>query len=259
MHKPNSRWSRDTEIAFLLALKQTGNVQLAARAIGRSYGAAYARRKRYPEFALRWIEVVDAQQAEWAARHGVPADREESHARLDGFTPLRRRAFLRALSETGQYRLASERVGISETAARNLRGRDPNFARQCEGALQRSLPLIEQIAWERAVEGWEEPVVVRGELVGTRRRYSESLLRMLLGEAQKVRRSEAAAEARAAAARGPRRATREETNAELRKQLDALERRLRAKARAKRLAQAEAWERMQAEAGGGDGDGWVRR
>jgi hypothetical protein len=257
MHKPNSRWSRDTEIAFLLALRQTGNVQLAARTIGRSYGAAYARRKRYPEFALRWIEVVDAQQAEWAARHGVPADRGESHARLDGFTPLRRRAFLRALSETGQYKLASERVGISETAARNLRGRDPDFARQCEAALQRSPPLIEQIAWERAVEGWEEPVVVRGEVVGTRRRYSESLLRMLLGQAQAARRAEAAAEAKAGKRR-PRIATREETNAQLMKLLAGTGRRMRAEARAKQLAQAEAWEAMQRDAGGGDGDGWVR-
>lgn len=132
------------------------------------------------------------------------------------------------------------------------------FARDFAAALERSLPMIEQVAWERAVEGWEEPVVVRGEVVGTRRRYSESLLRMLLGEAQKARRLEAAAEAKAATARGPRRATAEETDAALKKQLDALERRLRGEARVRQLARAEAWERMQREAGGGDGDGWVR-
>lgn len=32
----------------------------------------------------------------------------------------------------------------------------------------------------------------------------------------------------------------------------------KAEARAKQLAQAEAWEAMQRDAGGGDGDGWVR-
>lgn len=252
MHKPNSRWSRDTETAFLLALKQTGNIKLAAQAIGRSYGAAYARRKRYGEFARRWDEVVDAQQAEWMARHGAPVERAMSHARFDGFTALRRRAFLRALSETGEYKLACERVGLSETAARNLRARDPEFAAQCEAALERSLPLLEQVAWERAVEGWEEPVVARGEVIGSRRRYSEPLLRMLLREAQALRRVEVAEEIKAR----PREAlyaTEAETNAQLEKLLDRLAR----KKRRRLLEEAERWERMQAEAGG-DGDGFVR-
>lgn len=261
MHKPYSRWTADTETAFLMALRATGTVRGAAEAIGRPLGTAYRRRQRRPEFRARWdVEVAAREAARIDARcaEGGRAEPGEARGRFDGWTRLRRRAFLRALSETGRVKDACERVGISDTSVYRLRQRSAVFARDFAAALERSLPLIEQVAWERAVEGWEEPVVVRGEVVGTRRRYSESLLRMLLGEAQKARRTEAAAEAKAASARGVRRATPEETDAALNRQLDALARRLRAEARARQLARAEAWERMQREVGGGDGDGWVR-
>jgi uncharacterized protein YecT (DUF1311 family) len=260
MHKPYSRWTADTQTAFLMALKATGQARTAAEAIGRSLSTAYRRRRRHPEFRARWDAAVAEQQEAWIGVQDVevePVPPGEARGRFDGWTRLRRRTFLRALSETGRVKDACERVGISDTSVYRLRQRSAVFARDFAAALERSLPMIEQVAWERAVDGWEEPVVVRGEVVGTRRRYSESLLRMLLGEAQKARRAEAAAEAKALP-RGMRRATPEETDAQLGKQLDALARRLRAEDRVKRLAQAEAWERMQRETGGGDGDGWVR-
>lgn len=260
MHKPYTRWTADTETAFLMALRATGQVRKAAEAIGRALGTAYKRRQRHPEFRARWEAAVAAQQAAWIDARNVEIERVEpgeARGRFDGWTRLRRRAFLRALSETGRVKDACARVGISDTSVYRLRKRSPGFARDFAAALARSLPMIEQVAWERAVEGWEEPVVGRDGAVTMRRRYSEPLLRLLLREALTVRRAEAAAEAKAAAARGPRRPTPEETDAQLNKQLDALERRLRSEARLEQLAQAEAWERMQAEAGG-DGDGWVR-
>lgn len=256
MHKPYTRWTADTQIAFLMALKATGQARKAAEAIGRSVSSAYKWRERHPEFRARWEAAVAAQQAAWIDAQNVEIERVEpgeARGRFDGWTRLRRRAFLRALSETGRVKDACARVGISDTAVYGLRKRSPGFARDFAAALARSAPMIEQVAWERAVEGWEEPVVGRDGAVTMRRRYSELLLR----EALTVRRAEAAAEAKAAAARGPRWPTPEETDAQLNKQLDALERRLRSEARLEQLAQAEAWERMQAEAGG-DGDGWVR-
>jgi hypothetical protein len=42
---------------------------------------------------------------------------------------------------------------------------------------------VEQAAFERAVIGWEEPIVHEGRVVAYRRRYSDGLLRALLGEA----------------------------------------------------------------------------
>lgn len=256
MRKPFSRWTADTETAFLMALRATGQVRKAAEAIGRSLSSAYKRRSRDGEFRARWEAVLAEQQTAWIEAQGAAVEPGDPHERFDGWTRLRRRAFLRALSETGQVKDACERVGISSTSVDRLRKRSPGFARDFAAALARSAPMLEQVAWERAVEGWEEPVVVRGEVVGTRRRYSESLLRMLLREAHAARRLELAAEAKARP-RGPRYATEEETDAHLNKLLDGLARRAKSEARVKALAQAEAWERMQAGAGG-DGDGFVR-
>ncbi|MCW4463235.1 hypothetical protein OK349_16095 [Sphingomonas sp. BT-65] len=240
-----------------MALRATGQARKAAGAIGRSLSTAYKRRQRNGEFRARWDAAVAAQQAAWIEAQGAAVEPGDPHERFDGWTRLRRRAFLRALSETGKVKDACERVGISDTSVYRLRKRSPGFARDFAAALARSAPMLEQIAWERAVEGWEEPVVVRGEVVGTRRRYSESLLRMLLREAHVARRIELAAEAKARP-RGPRYATPEETDAHLMKLLDGVERRRRGEARLKALAEAEAWERLQAEAGDGEGLIWPK-
>lgn len=245
--RPFSRWTADTETAFLMALRATGQARKAAGAIGRSLSTAYRRRARDGAFRARWDAAVAEQQAAWIEDQGAQVERSETRERFDGWTRLRRRAFLRALSETGQVKDACERVGISSTSVHRLRKRSPGFARDMAAALERSLPMLEQVAWERAVEGWEEPVVGRDGTVTMRRRYSESLLRMLLREAHAARRIELAAEAKARP-RGPRYATPEETDAQLRKALGGLERRLRGEARLKALAEAEAWERLQAEA-----------
>ncbi|WP_343520154.1 hypothetical protein [Sphingomonas sp.] len=256
MRKPFSRWTADTERAFLMALRTTGQARKAAGAIGRSLSSAYKRRRRDGAFRARWDAAVAEQQTAWIEAQGAAIEPGDPHERFDGWSRLRRRAFLRALSETGQVKDACERVGISTTSVDRLRKRSPGFARDMAAALDRSLPMLEQIAWERAVEGWEEPVVARDGTVTMRRRYSESLLRMLLREAHGARRIELAAEAKARP-RGPRYATEEETDAHLMKLLDGVERRRQGEARLKALAEAEAWERMQAGAGG-DGDGFVR-
>ncbi|WP_423601799.1 hypothetical protein [Sphingomonas sp. MS122] len=248
MRKPFSRWTADTERAFLMALRTTGQARKAAGAIGRSLSSAYKRRRRDGAFRASWDAVVAEQQAAWIEAQDAAIEPGGPHERFDGWSRLRRRAFLRALSETGQVKDACARVGISTTSVDRLRKRSPGFARDMAAALDRSLPMLEQVAWERAVEGWEEPVLARDGTVRMRRRYSESLLR----EAHAARRIELAAEANARP-RGPHYAAPEETDAHLAKILD----RLAQKRRRQLLEEAEAWERMQAGAGG-DGDGFVR-
>lgn len=46
---------------------------------------------------------------------------------------------------------------------------------------------LEREAWRRAVEGWEEPVYPKGQLVGTVRLYSDTLLALLLRAARPKR------------------------------------------------------------------------
>ena len=105
---------------------------------------------------------------------------EGLRVRHDGWTPARQRAFLRALSETGCVRDACARVGISNTSAYRMKKKSDAFSRAWDRALAKAAPTIEQAAYERAVLGWEEPIVQGGRVVGTKRRYSDSLLRLLL-------------------------------------------------------------------------------
>src|SRR5690242_5573503 len=105
---------------------------------------------------------------------------ENLRVRHDGWTPARQRTFLRALSQTGCVRDACARAGISNTSAYRMKKRSAPFSRAWNRALAKAMPTIEQAAYERAVIGWEEPIVQGGKLVGHKRRYSDSLLRLLL-------------------------------------------------------------------------------
>lgn len=179
------RWTADTEIAFLMALRVTGSPTGACAAIGRGPQGTYKRRRQLPAFAAAWDKVLDE-----LTRTGAAAAVEERgslstrRARAEGFSPLRRRAFLQALAETGRYDKACARVRISVPAATKLRRRDPAFAALCEEAVVRSMPflteIVEQAAVARAVEGVEEPIFQGGQKIGTRRVYSDSLLRLIL-------------------------------------------------------------------------------
>lgn len=257
MRKPLTRWTADTETAFLLALRKTGGVVAAAAMIGREKGAAYRRRANVPDFAARWDAVLAECRAELAAQdaaNGEGAGRER-FARYDGLSAVRRRAFLRALSETGEIQKACARVGTTQQTIWKMKKRSPEFAAACEKALRISLPCLEQIAYERAVEGWEEEIVVRGEVVGTRRRWSERLLADLLKAEQVARRGERIAEAK----RGPVEAatTREDMLSVLTKRIELIERRRKDRARAEALAAAERWEAF-VRAGGFPGMGEKR-
>ncbi len=108
------------------------------------------------------------------------SDEKPHRVRRDGWTSLRRGAFLRALGETGSVRDACARVQVSRVSAYALRKRCAGFAAAWERALAEAVPTLEQAAYERAVHGWDEAVWYGGQIVGQRRRYSDALLRMLL-------------------------------------------------------------------------------
>jgi hypothetical protein len=272
--KPFARWSADTERAFLLALKLTGQATKAAKEIGRGLAAAYGRRKRDPDFARAWDEAVAAGQAEWAAlsatRQGALDDAAgggrlaRGHDRIDGWDKRRRGIFLRVLARTKDVREACRAAGMSSTSAYALRGRSPPFARAWEKMLAADAPSVLDAALERAINGWVEPIVVGGKIVGERRRYSDSLLRALL--LRDAAREKAAGKAGVAEARLPRSkkaleerarevakaaggyfsykyASEEETNAALMKKLDAIERK---RMRDAAEAQEREWARWRA-------------
>lgn len=93
-----------------------------------------------------------------------------------GWTQERKALFLERLSAHGNARAACRAVGLSAEAAYKLRRRDPVFARGWAAALVLGREAAIHALGERAVEGVEEEIYFRGELIGTRRRYDSRLL-----------------------------------------------------------------------------------
>jgi hypothetical protein len=191
--KPFTPWTADTEKAFLLALRLCGKAKQAAREIGRGANTAFKRRQRYPEFARAWDEAIAQQQADWIAarRRGLdaeaPADDGAGGGRLapgqekkGGWDARKRGLFLRTLARTKRIDLSCEAAGMSASAAHYLRAKSARFAAAWEKALGGSVPSVIDVAWERAVEGWTEPVVQNGQVVGERWRFAQGLMRELL-------------------------------------------------------------------------------
>lgn len=100
--------------------------------------------------------------------------------RHDAFTDERRRIVLKTLSRTGCMADACRAAGVSRTTVYNLQQTDEQFARDCELALHMARTPVEIAAWERGVVGVEEEVIRGGQVVGTRLKRSDSILRLLL-------------------------------------------------------------------------------
>jgi len=171
---------------------------------------------------------------------------ENLRVRRDGWTPVRQQAFLEALAEVKCVRDACALVGMSNTSAYRRRKTSPAFSAAWDRALGKDKATIEQAAYERAVIGWEEPIVYGGKVIGEKRHFSDSLLRLLIQREMKKATTQAKprtqealiAEAeRAAKAAGgffctP--AQQEETDRALESKLAALGRRLAREAEAAR-------------------------
>jgi hypothetical protein len=96
--------------------------------------------------------------------------------RHDGWTPERKTQFLYEVAACGNIRSACSHVGLSPEAAYRLRRRDALFARAWAAALVLAREVSAEVLECRAIEGIEEAVWYRGEVVGTRRRYDNRLL-----------------------------------------------------------------------------------
>lgn len=110
--------------------------------------------------------------------YGADAD-PPLRQRHDAFTPARRAKFLRHLAKYGCLTDAARRTGVAVRTVYRHQDKDEDFARHVALATQMAAGGVELVAWERAVAGVEEQFACGGK-VYTRRRYSESLLRLFL-------------------------------------------------------------------------------
>lgn len=108
------------------------------------------------------------------------AAEKNARERRDGFSAERKQLFLTALRSGESVLEACTLVGVSNRTAYNHRDRDPGFARDWGLAVRMHRAPLELAAYRRGVEGIEEPIYRHGKQIGTRRLYSDALLKMLL-------------------------------------------------------------------------------
>jgi hypothetical protein len=121
------------------------------------------------------IQVHDPADYDW-----VPVLRKP---RPDGWSPQRQRAFIGELADCGSVATAAQRVGMAVSGAYRLR-RSPAgaaFAAAWDAAIQQSAHALIDAAFERAMNGSEEPVYDRdGRVIGRKHRQSDGLMMFLL-------------------------------------------------------------------------------
>lgn len=110
-------------------------------------------------------------------------------ARHDGWTPERQVGFIEALAETACVVQAAAAVGLSATAAYNLRRRPEAqaFRLAWDAALDMGVRRLADAALSRAVHGVARPVFYQGEQIGERRYYDERLTQFILRRRDPVR------------------------------------------------------------------------
>lgn len=91
-------------------------------------------------------------------------------------TKARRKTFLRHLGRTRNVSSASQACGVSTSILYKLRQKSKAFARDWDNALESYKEVIEQAMHDRAIEGVDEPVFYRGQVVGHIKRFSDVLL-----------------------------------------------------------------------------------
>lgn len=152
--------------------------------------------------------------------------------RHDGWTPERRMRFCAELARTGCVADACRAVGMSTTNAYRTYDRVPEFREKWDEALATPRPILEQAAFDRAVNGVEVGVHRNGQVVATHRRYSDGLLKFLLERDDRRRE-------KASAAGWVKPADPEETQAEILRKLAAVRAATQAEDRQELLAWAE--------------------
>ena len=103
--------------------------------------------------------------------------------RYDGWTDEKMRRFIEALADTGQVSLAAKAVGMSRESAYRLRrsAHAAAFARAWDAARHHAGSFLEDVAFERAIEGIEQNVYNEyGEVICTKRVPNDRLLMFLL-------------------------------------------------------------------------------
>ena len=137
-------------------------------------------------------DPADRAEADYEDGFGPPPDYTQGEyrwvavrrrPRYDGWNEEKQRRFIEVLADTGIVALAAKAVGMTRESAYRLRRSEHavGFANAWETARAQAGALIEDITFERAIEGIEHNVFdENGEIVCTKRVYNDRLLMFLL-------------------------------------------------------------------------------
>lgn len=116
-------------------------------------------------------------------------DPVKTRERHDGWTPDKQVAFIEALAECACVNEAAQRVGMTATAAYQLRRRTDaqSFRMAWQAALDHAVERVSDAAFSRALNGVARPVFYQGEQVGERRYFDERLVMFILRYRDPVR------------------------------------------------------------------------
>ncbi len=89
-------------------------------------------------------------------------------------------SFIEWLARTGSVTAAAEAAGLTRTQLYERRQTHKLFARAWNRALSLGVDGLHDKAMHRAMEGEERPIVRKGELVATERRFDSRLVQFLL-------------------------------------------------------------------------------
>lgn len=114
----------------------------------------------------------------------LPAD--DAHPPQTLFDRAGQVRFLDHLSINGSARGAARAAGVSHQTVYRMRRGNREFRRAWAAAMLLARPHAEAVIGDRAIDGIEEEVWFRGEVVGTRRRYDTRLLLAHIGRLDRL-------------------------------------------------------------------------
>lgn len=91
-----------------------------------------------------------------------------------------KRLYIQNLARTGLKVKSCDGTGYSHDSVETARIKDKDFDQKCEAAMAVFRESLEEAAIDRAKEGWDEPVYQQGMMVGTKRKFSDRMLELLL-------------------------------------------------------------------------------
>ena len=105
-----------------------------------------------------------------------PRPKSELHAAKK----RRQDAFLAAFEEAGTISAAAKACKMNRRLHHTWMAKDEEYVQKFCESQEVANDKLEDAARKRAIDGWEEPVFYNGEIVGSKPRYSDQLMGILL-------------------------------------------------------------------------------